>query len=357
MTDTPDRPRGRPVTAVVLSAGAWSQTAHLPALTSDPEVELLAVTSPRQATAERLAAEFGARHALADWRDALGLRPDITVVSSPPIAHVDQVTAALSAGSHVLVEKPFALGSADAELMCAAAESSGRRLLVGYGWSATPVFRHARACVESGRLGPLEQLTMQLAVNTRALLRGGSDGGWAGAGASEPSTYTDPAVSGGGSAAVSMSHQLGLACWITGQRIARLAAFTTPSRSRTDLHTSVAVEFADSGAGVLSAASTQPFPQPPQWRLSLYGRDGQLDVETSRDAARWISDRGVATDLPPEVADGRYDAGAPTKALIRCARGEPPPEGMTHQLARHVVAVTDGIYESALTGTAVEIRG
>ncbi|WP_171906913.1 Gfo/Idh/MocA family protein [Jiangella alba] len=340
----------------MLSAGAWSRSAHLPALTSDPEVELLAVTSPRRATAEGLAAEFGARHALTDWRDALDLRPDVTVVSSPPVAHVDQVTAALSAGSHVLVEKPFALNRDDAATMCAAAEAAGRRLLVGYGWSATPVFRHARACVESGRLGPLEQLTMQLAVNTRALLHGGSDGGWAGAGASEPATYTDPAVSGGGSAAVSMSHQLGLACWITGQRVARLAAFTTPPRSRTDLHTSVAVEFAGSGSGVLSASSTQPFPQPPQWRLAMYGRDGQLDVETVRNAARWISADGVVTELPPELAAGRYDAGAPTKALIRCARGAPPPEGMAHQLAHHVVAVTDAIYESARTAASVEIR-
>src|SRR5215203_4897722 len=96
------------IKAAVLSAGAWSQSSHLPALKGDKRVELVALSSPNAEMAAMLGRQFDTRH-FADWRDALALRPDIVVVSSPPVAHEEQVIAALEAGAHVLVEKPFAL--------------------------------------------------------------------------------------------------------------------------------------------------------------------------------------------------------------------------------------------------------
>mgnify|MGYP000288901630 CR=1 FL=1 len=84
-----------PVRAAVLSAGAWSQSSHLPALKADPRVELVALSSPNTHMAEALGREFDVPQVFADWRDALALKPDIVVVSSPPVAHEEQVIAAL----------------------------------------------------------------------------------------------------------------------------------------------------------------------------------------------------------------------------------------------------------------------
>ena len=143
----------QPIRAVVLSAGAWSQSSHLPALKGDPDVEVLALSSPNAETARSLAATFAVPAALTDWREALALKPDIAVVSSPPIAHEEQVIAALDAGAHVLVEKPFALNGATAARMRDAATRNGRSLLVGFGWPAAPIFALSRALIEGGEIG------------------------------------------------------------------------------------------------------------------------------------------------------------------------------------------------------------
>jgi len=343
------------IKAVVLSAGAWSQSSHLPALKADPRVDLVGLSSPNAEVAASLGAQFGAPH-FADWREALSLGPDIAVVSSPPVAHEEQVIAALEAGAHVLVEKPFALTSAAARRMRDTAERLGKVLLVGFGWPAAPIFALSRQLIEAGEIGPVEHMTMHLAVNTRALLSGGTDGGWGGKAESDTSTYTNPAISAGGSAAVTMSHQLGMVEWLVGEPIVALNASTFPPASDIDLHTTVNAEFAGGGSAVLSAASTHPYLARPQWHMALYGRNGQLWLDSVADTLRLVrADGEVVTHGAPE-ASGVYDAGAPTKALIECAFGAPAPSGLTARLAAHVVAVTDAIYQSAKTNQKLQVE-
>jgi predicted dehydrogenase len=342
--------------AVVLSAGAWSQSSHLPALAGHPDVEILALSSPDAANAQKLADMFGVPHWTTDWREALAGKPDIVVVSSPPVAHEEQVIGALEAGAHVLVEKPFALDAASADRMRDAATRAGRQLLIGFGWPAAPVFALARALIAAGEVGPIEHLTMHLAVNTRALLLGGADGGWGGEGKSDTSTYTDPRISAGGSAAVSMSHQLGLIEWLIDEPIVAISASTFPAGRPIDLHASVNAEFLGGGSAAISSASTHPYLARPQWHMALYGAKGQIWIDSVADSLRLVRADGSVVEHGLPEASGLYDAGAPTKALIACGLGAEAPAGLTAKLAAHVVAVTDAIYESARTGEKLRIK-
>ena len=342
------------IKAAVLSAGAWSQTSHLPTLMRHPDVEVVALSSPNAATAAALGAAFAVK-ALTDWRAALALGPDIVVVSSPPVAHEEQVIAALEAGAHVLVEKPFALDGAAAARMRDAAERTGRALLVGFGWPAAPIFARSRSLIEAGEIGAIEHMTMHLAVNTRALLKGSTDGGWGGTAESNASTYTDPRISAGGAVAVSMSHQLGLVEWLIGEPIVAVSASTFPTGSRIDLHASVAADFAGGGSAALSSGSTHPYLARPQWHMALYGRDGQLWADSAQDYLRLVRADSRVAEYHGAEASGLYDPGAPTTALINCARGAAVPDGLGGRLAAHVVAVTDAIYESARTGQKLRI--
>jgi len=124
------------IKAAVLSAGKWLDCDQAPALKGDKRVELVALSSPNTEMAEALGRQFEVPLIVADWREALATKPDIVVVSSPPVAHEEQVIAALEAGAHVLVEKPFALSSGPARRMRDAAERLGKALLVGFGWPA-----------------------------------------------------------------------------------------------------------------------------------------------------------------------------------------------------------------------------
>ena len=344
------------IRAAVLSAGAWSQSSHLPTLKADPRVDIVALSSPDPATATALGTEFAVPLGTTDWREALLQKPDIVVVSSPPVAHEEQVIGALQAGAHVLVEKPFAVSAAPAYRMRDTATRLGRHLLVGFGWPAAPVFALARRLIEDGEVGRVEHLTMHLAVNTRALLKGGNDGGWGGRSTSGTATYTDPRVSGGGAAAVSMSHQLGLIEWLIGEPIVAVNASTFPRGSDIDLHVSANVAFAGGGYGAVSTASTHPYLARPQWHMALYGGRGQIWLDSVADRLRLVRADGTVVEHGPPEASGIYDPGAPTKALIACARGEPVPAGLAARLAAHVVAVTDAIYESARSGATHWIK-
>lgn len=342
--------------AAVLSAGAWSQSAHLPALLGDGRVEVVALSSPNPTTASALAAQFGVPLKTTDWREALATGPDIVVVSSPPVAHEEQVVAALQSGAHVLVEKPFALDAATALRMHEASLKAGRHLLVGFGWPAAPIFSRCRALIEAGEIGPVEHLTMHLAVNVRALLAGGNDGGWGGELASNAPTYTDPKVSGGGTAAVSMSHQLGLIEWLIGEQIVSVNAATFPPGQPIDLHCTVNAVFEGGGSAAISSAATHPYLARPQWTMALYGGKGQLWADSISDTLRLVRADGTTTTWGAPEASGLYDEGAPTKALIACGFGAPPPAGLSSALAAHVVAVTDGIYQSAKSAETIRIE-
>jgi predicted dehydrogenase len=63
---------------------------------------------------------------------------------------------ALEAGKHVLVEKPIALTTADADAMLAAATASGKLLMVGQVLPFVPEFAFAAEAVGSGRYGALK---------------------------------------------------------------------------------------------------------------------------------------------------------------------------------------------------------
>lgn len=341
------------VRAAVLSAGAWSQTSHLPALAADPAVEIVSVTSPNAVAAATSAGTFGAAHWSTDWREAVARQPDIVVVSSPPVAHEEMVIGALQAGAHVLVEKPFALDGASAARMRDAAVAAGRELLIGFGWPAAPVFARARSLVEEGEIGPVEHMIFHLAVNTRALLSGSTDGGWGGEAESDTSTYTDPRVSAGGSVAVSMSHQLGLVEWLTDDRIVAVQASTYPAGAPIDLHASVNAEFAGGGSAAISSASTHPYLARPQWHMALYGSRGQIWLDSIADHLRLVRANG---DVVTFDVSGVYDPGAPTKALIACARGAVAPAGLNADLAARVVSITDAIYQSARSGSQLRIN-
>lgn len=73
----------------------------------------------------------------------------------PNDQHASLAIQALEAGKHVLVEKPIALTTADAEAMMAAAKASGKLLMVAHVLPFFPEFAFAREAVESGRYGKL----------------------------------------------------------------------------------------------------------------------------------------------------------------------------------------------------------
>ena len=105
----------------------------------------------------------------------------------------------------------------------------------------------------------------------------------------------------------------------------------------------------------ISCASTHPYLTRPQWHLALYGRRGQIWLDSIADHLRFVRANGEVVTFDAADASGVYDPGAPTKALTDCDRGALAPAGINASLAARVVAVTDAVYQSARSGGRVRI--
>jgi len=81
---------------------------------------------------------------------------DLVDLCVPNDAHGRMAIEALRAGKHVLVEKPIALSTAEADAMVAAARAAGRLLLVAHVLPFFPEFAFALEAVRSGRYGSLQ---------------------------------------------------------------------------------------------------------------------------------------------------------------------------------------------------------
>ena len=117
-----------PVGIGIIGTGTIAQ-AHLQSLQGFEKarvVTLYDIVSERaQATAQR----FGVPHVARTLAEVLE-HPEVqaVIVCTPPAAHAAPTIAALEAGKHVLVEKPFALDPGAARAMVGAAQRAVRLL-------------------------------------------------------------------------------------------------------------------------------------------------------------------------------------------------------------------------------------
>ncbi|MFH1567267.1 MAG: Gfo/Idh/MocA family oxidoreductase [Gemmatimonadota bacterium] len=135
----------------------WFSHFHLDALLRlGDRVRVVWVADPDETKARSLASEAGARP-LADYREGLG-EVDAAFVLVPHHLHHPVTVACLDAGLHVLLEKPMALTTAEADGMIAAADRAGRALMVAYPHRYRPGMQVFREAVTGGRYGRLIML-------------------------------------------------------------------------------------------------------------------------------------------------------------------------------------------------------
>ena len=108
---------------------------------------------------ERLAvasARYPGVRVSADHRDILNdAGVDAVAVATPVTSHVELAMQALRAGKHVLVEKPLAASSADAERLIAEAAKRRLVLMVDHTFVYTGAVRKMRDLVAAGELGDI----------------------------------------------------------------------------------------------------------------------------------------------------------------------------------------------------------
>ena len=232
-------------------------------------------------------------------------------VTSPNVAHYPQVKAILSAGKHVICEKPLAMTSAQSAEMLALAKASGRIAAVCYNTRFYPLNQHAHGMMAAGELGDLRLITGQFHQDWLA-----KDTDW---------NWRLEADEGGPLRSVSDigTHWVDLAGFITGQKpvsvMAELATFiperqkplgpvetfttakgaTETRKIATDDAATILLRYANGGRGVLTTSQIS------------HGRRGLLtwDISGSKASAAW------SAEVPENLWIGHREA--PNQILLR----------------------------------------
>ncbi|RTQ50614.1 oxidoreductase [Hymenobacter gummosus] len=127
---------------------------HAPFLNSVPGFRLAKVRTTRAVVGQALNA-LPAHTQIVTDNDAILQDPsiDLVVVAAPNHLHFPLAKAALEAGKHVVVDKPFTLSTAEADELIAVAGRSGRLLTVYHNRRLTSDFRTLKKVCASGLLG------------------------------------------------------------------------------------------------------------------------------------------------------------------------------------------------------------
>jgi len=125
---------------------------HLAAYATSPHIESLSAADPNMANIEAKDCEF--RRTTTDYRELLD---DDTIqvvdICVPHYLHAPIAIDALEAGKDVILEKPMAMNTEEAEQLAAVAERTGKRLFIAMNQCFMPYHIKAKELIDSGAIG------------------------------------------------------------------------------------------------------------------------------------------------------------------------------------------------------------
>jgi len=342
-----------------IGAGWWSTTNHMPILHKRDDVEFVGVASPGQDVLARVKAEFGFAMTTEDVSELLAQDLDGVIIASPHNLHTEHALMTLAAGSHALVEKPFALSAEDARSVLKAGLSAGRHVMVPYGWNYMPFLESAHDLVAQGLLGPIDYVLCHMASPTRSLFAGEGanfDQWKARMVEADLSTWQDPAR-GGGYAHGQITHSAALMFWLTDLRLKSVQGCAmSKAGARVDLYDSASIVFEGGAIGTISGAATLPDNDPFQLDIRIFGKDGVLLVDVERERVELRRHDGAHVSIPIEPGAGAYACTEPPLRFVDLIKGKGK-NNSNAEIATRTAELLEAMHIAQDTGEPVEIAG
>lgn len=137
----------------IIGCGKIAQTRHIPEYSSNDKCEIAGYFDFNKERAGKLAEKYGGK--AYDSAGELIADKDIDAVSicTSNDTHAKLSLAALSAGKHVLCEKPMATNLEDCEKMAKAAEDNNRYLMIDMNQRLAKAHIEAKKLIENGGIG------------------------------------------------------------------------------------------------------------------------------------------------------------------------------------------------------------
>ncbi|TVY11729.1 Gfo/Idh/MocA family protein [Paenibacillus cremeus] len=211
------------------------------------EVEICAIADPSPHNRAAFAEKFGLQAVpqFEDYQQLLqAAKLDAVVICSPHTLHYRQVTDALNAGCHVLIEKPMTCSSQEAEQLLETAKQAGKVLQVSYQRHCQPEFMYMKSAIESGVIGKLTSVTASLYQEWKQ----GTAGLW----------RQVPELSGGGMLMDSGSHIIDVLLWTTGLTPVEVQPQLHLQGTPVEIDSFTSIRFAEGAIGSLNIVGFSP---------------------------------------------------------------------------------------------------
>jgi predicted dehydrogenase len=139
----------------IIGSGGIAQGCHMKGYQSIPEqCEMVAVCDVNPEIAKQAADKFEITKTYVDYRELLADKEiDAVSVATPNKYHKQPTVDALTAGKHVICEKPLGINADECREMCRAAKESGKILQVGLQSRFSGPARFMKQYVDDGNMG------------------------------------------------------------------------------------------------------------------------------------------------------------------------------------------------------------
>jgi len=149
-----------PIRVGVVGYGFVSKLFHIPMIQATPAMRLIAISSSRP---DNVVADLPDVNVVPTAEDLIALNDvDLVVIASPNPTHRPLAEAALNAGKHVLVDKPFVLSLDEARSVLETARKAGKIVSVFQNRRWDSDFLGIKSVIESGRVGRVAHLESRL---------------------------------------------------------------------------------------------------------------------------------------------------------------------------------------------------
>ncbi len=345
------------VRIAVIGVGWWGTHGHLLPLSQDPAAEVVAVYSRTAAKAQAQAERYGVPRWYDDVERMLDeCALDAVVVATTPNVHYPQAKLALERGLHTLVEKPFMLRAEHARELAEIAQQRGLLLSVAHPYLFNPTIMAARELVHE-RVGPIVGVNALFSQRVIDLYRG--DSGWLRRPWStrpefqppNATSYSDPAVVGGGEGHTQASHLVGTLLWVTGLRPREVFAYMEQCDTRVDVVDALSLRFEGGALGTLMANGYVP-DSVHTHDLTVFGQQGV--VRLAWDNAGGRSALLLNGACEPITAEGGGHTAEVPRNFVRAILGQEELRTPA-SLAVDEVTILDAAYRSAASGAPAGI--
>ncbi len=338
----------------ISGAGTIAERAHIPALRSVADVQIVALQSRTAEKAQRVADAMWPSgddrpKVYTDFDEMLAReRPDAVCVFTPNYLHCEFTVKALERGAHVLVEKPMAPTVAQARRMVAAASRARRVLMVAMQRRYGGLELAIKDALSSGAIGRSHFI--------RARLSHGGPDSWA----PGQKWFTTASEAGGGAMLDLGVHVADLAIWYMGEVESVSGQVATLAKEiEVDDTGAMILRFKSGAVGVVEASWSS---LPPLSAIEIYGTEGRVMTGYPRqDIAIVKADGSAAAGFSRDEVMKRFDPRdllAPFRALaanfVGAIQGRVTPSPDGDDGLRAIEAV-EACYRSSRTGNLIKL--